>query len=142
MEKNTDAASIVRGMISDYLRKYRHVSETASPAAGLFGFGASPKNDSCHSDFLESLAAFTGALTDISPEEANAVVSAVIDMALDKTQPDSCHWVFIAAERTVFKLITGMLPEDKALLLCRYEKEVPRLRRLPVEKELIKALKG
>lgn len=133
-------ADTIHEMIVEYLGKYNAAVKKARPGAGLFGFGSGPKDDPCHAEFLEKLAAYTDSLTAVPPEEANAAVRLVIGYALDRSLPECCHWVFVAAERCTFGLISEMLPEERAVLLAQYEKAVPRLQRFPVEKELVRAL--
>lgn len=138
MEQN--AENTVREMIANYLKKFESVQAKAGPLGGLFGFGNNPKNDSCHTDFFESLDSYIASLTDISPEDAKAVVMTVMEAALDKTQCDCCHWTFVAAEKCVIRLTDRLSAEDKEQLFLWYGKQVPRRMRMPIEKELMQAL--
>ena len=72
-----NAENTVRELVQDYLEKYQLAVKKANPAASLFGIGMGPKNDPCHTVFLERLEAYTSSLTDISPEDAKSVVLAI-----------------------------------------------------------------
>lgn len=136
-------ADELRGMIAGYLLQVEKLLADANPADGLLGMGKAPQHDPCHEDFdrhVETL--FAAAAEDELSTGAAAELAAALLFAEDATSlPDCARWMLIAAHRHSQRIIPFLSPEVAAELHARYSKIYPFYQRLPIQRELLKALR-
>lgn len=136
-------ADELRAMIADYLLQVEKLLAEAQPADGLLGMGKAPQHAPCHEEFDRRVEAlFVAAAEDVLSAGEAAELAAVLLFAEDAGfLPDCARWMLIAAHRHCQKITRFLYPEAAADLYARYSKLYPVYRRLPIQKELLKALR-
>ena len=131
----------VQARYEAYLKEAEALEAAAKPWDGLLGFGARPADHPCHTQFLDALVQILreagGSLT---PEEALAVANLVVEAPRQHTSPVSIYWTLVAAHGALLPVIPQLKIADRAELLSRYQAAYPRRTRLPVQKQVIRAL--
>ena len=123
-----------------YRRDVMEMDKTLRPGSGMLGLGPRPGDAPCHEKFDRAVAA----LLRTPPEDtadAAAVSRALLLREDGPAWPEHAKWMLIAVQRHGMALYRRLPPETAAALLDRYEKLYPRMRRLPVQKEIMRALK-
>ncbi len=130
-------------IFADYRRDLEECEKKAKPTDGLFGFGHGVKDDACHArldnrvkENIEKIR-----LLRPSPDEAERAVR-LLHRSDIPAWPLSAQWMLRAVERHSLPLIPFLSPEAAAVLLKEYESRYRPWDRLPVQKEICKALKA
>ena len=136
----------------DMLRRayemYREELEAAErkqkPTDGLLGFGRSLKDDACHERFDERVAQAVSDLCDQSPEskEAERAIRLLLLRERDADWQLSAQWMLRAAERHSLALIGFLERADAEALQKAYAARYKPWDRLPVQKQVLQALKA
>ena len=136
------AHSEIENLYRTYLEQAIRAEENRKIGEGLFGIGKKPADDPCHTQFIDSLQTALDTYADSSPASADIkeVLSLVFRFPTEHCEPASAYWMLLAAHGTVFKLIPLLSPSDAAELASEYGKLYRRWERLPVQKDVIKAL--
>lgn len=128
----------IRELYGEYLQKVEDYIGTLKPSDGLLGMGNGPQNAPCHDWFDEQVAGFTAQL----PVEATPEVLQVILLAEEAfSAPPCAKWMLVAVQRHGLCLIPQLHEQDAASLLQRYTRLYSVFHRLPVQKEIVRALK-
>ena len=129
------AFAVYKQDLEDFARKSR-------PTDGLLGFGRSLKNDSCHDRFDERIkeAVESACAASPAPEDAARIVRMLLrdDFSV---WPLAAQWMLRAAERHTIPLIPFLSPEAAAAFHKEYAARYKPWDRLPVQQEIMKALK-
>ena len=134
--------SILKNLTEDYLSHVQELISAAPPGAGLLGFGSSPKTDACHQQYYDAMEKAVSDLVSSSPgqPEARDAVEFLLT-AYDRYEaPGTARLMLIPIQRLSIPLIPFLSAGDRAALCKAYEKSVPRRQRLPVQKQVLKAL--
>ena len=113
------------------------------PTDGFLGFGHGLKDAHCHEAFDQKIGEIVCGTTPdtVDKQEAAAAVNRLLLNADECNWPDCAIWMLRAVQRHALPLIPRLAAEDAQMILKEYEKRYPRYDRLPVQREIIKALK-
>ena len=131
------------GLYEAYFEQVRAAEKRLKPADGLFGMGERLANAPCHDAFWKALRAF---LEGMDVKEAPGQVGQALDFIYRApfAYPDvhpSVYWMLLAVQGLTQPLITCLRPEDAQPLYRWYQKAYPRRERLPVQNQVLEALK-
>ena len=129
------AFAAYRREIADYERKSR-------PTDGLLGFGRSLGNDACHDHLDARIEKIVQQACDagVAPQEAEALVRALLLPKPTAPWPVAAQWMLRAAERHSIPLIP-LLSGEAAAAICReYAVRYRPWDRLPAQKQVLHAL--
>ena len=138
-----DDVEQLQGLYETYFQQVEAAKERLKPADGLLGMGEKLSNAPCHDAFAEALTALLEGL----PDQADATqVCRMLDFIYRApfAYPDvhqSVYWMLIAVQGLTRQAIACLRPEDARVLHAWYEKAYPRWERLPVQKQVLAALK-
>ncbi len=141
MQKDVLLARLER-LYADYLSAAVEVEKNRK-LTDLFGLKNGPADDPCHDRFAQSLA---GLLSDFAAEAPDsearrAVLSYLFEAPKRNPEPKSAYWMLVAVHGLARDLIGGLNTGDAAALAERYEAFYPRRARLPVQDEVLRALR-
>ncbi len=141
--------------MSEYVVKYQEIIDTyidalaeadkhRKPGSGILGIGPGPGDDPCHVAMDEQVAALTAELAEneTDPAVIGELVKAVLQAEQSREWPEAAKWAVLATQRHTIPLIAGMNQSDRKDILTWFEKAYPRRLRMPIQKQLINALKG
>ena len=126
-----------------YFEEVRAAEKRLKPADGLFGMGERLANAPCHDAFWKALRAF---LEGMDVKEAPGQVGQALDFIYRApfAYPDvhpSVYWMLLAVQGLTQPVIACLRPEDAQALYRWYQKAYPRRERLPVQNQVLEALK-
>lgn len=126
-----------------YIETVRELCAKAHPLAGAFGFGSGPKDDPCHQVFYDEVGKIVQQIAGASPapEVAAAAVNWLLHAPEEYSSEKLAVWMLIAAQGHAQRLIPFLAPSDAARLADWYQRYFPKYMRLPVQKQVLKALK-
>lgn len=125
-----------------YDRETRELARKAPPSGGLFGLGEDPRKDPCHMRFYQDVEQWVADFRAAEPESREACQAVEwILMAAARRKGEPAYWFMYAAQGLCRELIGLLDPEDCARLRALYDGSYPRRDRLPVQKEIYKALR-
>lgn len=134
----------LRAALETYRTELETLETNRKPLDGIFGTGSSVKTNACHERFDSAVAAVMARLRadGATGEEIGEAAAFVLEAADPDKKLSSLQLFLIAAQRHCLPLI-GLIPQEQAALLARqYETRWPRRVRLPVQTEVLKALKA
>ena len=131
------------GLYEAYFEQVRAAQKRLKPAEGLFGMGGGLASAPCHDAFIEALKAF---LDSAEVREDPGQVRQILDyiyrapLAYPDVHP-SAYWMLLAAHGLTLQAAGALLPKDAQALYLWYQKAYPRRARLPVQNQVLAALK-
>ena len=126
----------------DYILKTGKVLQEASTFAGVWGMGEDPKNHPCHMEFYNAVEAFLKELLqEDHPEETLSAVAGWIIRAPADHRDQTVFWYMYAAHGLCTPLIPLLSAAHCAELRDFYDDHYPKMDRMPVQRDLYKALK-
>lgn len=131
-----------KAIMDEYVEAVNELQKKRKFLDGLFGFGSHPGNAACHEILdqkVEALCRKAGEALDAS--EQASLADAVLRSERAWQGPEYARLMMAAIQRHVIPLLPSLSPETKKELLTWYEKEYPRWKRLPVQDQVISALK-
>ena len=133
----------IRALYDAYLETALALEADRKPGQGLLGFGKKPADDPCHPQFAEDLRVALAELEAEDPDSARrrAVLELILFAPTEHREPLSVYWMLVAVHGLTPSLIRGLDPADAAALGDRYGKTYPRWERLPIQKDVFRALK-
>ncbi len=129
----------------DYLEEVKKLPGKYPRAAGLLGVGSGPKGDPCHEKFYDDAKSAADLLADVVPDSETALsaVNLILKAADEnKEEEDYTTMMLTAAQALAIPLIEYLTPGDASELLAWYDHTYPRRTRLPIQKDVGKALKS
>ena len=130
--------------LSEYRTDLEKLQQSRKPLDGIFGTGSSMKSDACHDRFdnrVQEILSQT--VMDKAPTDAiGEAVSYVLSAAMPSQNMNNVDWFLIAIQRHCLPLVDHLTAEAAAVIAEHYEKLWPRRFRLPMQIELLKALKA
>ena len=129
-------------LLEDYLSAAAQQERNRKPGE-LFGLKFGPADDPLHERFARDMAALLSDFAAGRPASAQlrAALEKLFGAAKENPEPRSAHWMLVAVQGLSRELIPGLAREDAAALAKDYEAAWPRRARLPVQDEVLKALK-
>ena len=135
-----DAA--LRQAYTDYRRELSEAEQKLRPTDGLLGFGRSLKDDPCHDRLDERVEAIMKDLCASQPSPQEAARFAGLLLRDDAgSWPLAAQWMLRAIERHILPLVPFLSPDDAARFLKAYAARYRPWDRLPVQREVFRALK-
>mgnify|MGYP007102093307 CR=1 FL=1 len=133
----------ITALYESYLDTVRTLERNRKPGEGIFGLKGGPADDPCHDRFVDDL---TAAIADFaaqepSSEECRSVLEHMFTVPSAHRELRSAYWMLIAVHGLTPLLIARLSAADAAALYERYGKEYRRWERLPVQKQVLDALK-
>ena len=123
-------------LIDDYIKTV----ETLKPKSafgGMFGFGGGTRDDPCHFEFYET---FKTAIENDCEDDPYEICKLLIT-AERKGAPDKARFMLTALQRLAIPLVDRLTTEQKSEFIEYFDENIPRRMRLPIQKDLYKALK-
>ena len=131
-----------RGIIATYVEELEKAEKNRKPFGGLFGFGQGPGDFPCHEALDRQVAELTAeaAEAEESPEETAALVKDILEAEGNRTWTEAARLSVLAIQRHTLPLISRMSREDRDSISSWYEKQYPKRKRLPVQRQIVKEL--
>lgn len=128
--------------LADYRQDLDNYEKKRKPTDGLLGFGHPLQNDPCHERLDERVDKLIGQMQGLSPssQEAGQAVRLLL-FHEDAAWPLAAQWMLRALERHALPLIPFLAPDTAAQLQKEYASHYKPWDRLPVQKQVLKALK-
>ena len=130
---------MIKKLILEYLDEVDEAINSAGPADGIFGMGKSPKDDPCHERFYADIGKAVAEIKD--GNEAFEAASELIRADKDYNCPQMASLMLTAVQGHVLTLLPLLNAEQKKSLKDYFDENIPRWQRLPVQRQLYKALK-
>lgn len=132
------AEQIIQTLCEAYFETVSKVIQNTKPGEGLFGVGG-PQRNPCHMDFYEQVKA---AAAEVCADDADGFVEALLRADADHPeQPEMVKLTLVAVQGLAEPLVPAMTPEKAKELQGWYGKQYSLLNRMPVQKNVLKALK-
>ena len=133
----------VKEIYEDYIEKVRKLEKEKKPADGLLGFGKKISDDPCHDVFAEKLEKILNEFAAIEPpsDKVYEVLAYIYHAPAENTEYESAYWMLNAVHGLTLSLVGRLSPQDADKLCELYEKDIPRRKRLPVQKKVASVLK-
>lgn len=130
-------------LTKDYIAETDELIANRRPGEGLFGFPDSAKNAPCHMQYYNNMETAVRELAGEEPDSSTAEQLVRFLLTAEDAFPCSqlSSWTLLAVQRLALPLIPYLSQETKKELCVWFGKKVPRLQRMPVQQEIIKALK-
>ena len=125
----------------EYEQKLSQAEKEAGLFAGAFNMGDDPRKDACNQVFYENVGSWVQSFLEgsPSPQEAARAAEWILGYPAAHRQ-SSTYWMTYAAQGHAGALIP-LLQREAAQKLCRdFDDQYPRMDRMPVQRELMKAL--
>ena len=131
---------------TDYMKQYKEYMANMSlsgRALNLFGFKGKISKESGFEDFFSEMKTAVAAVCAENPDTdtADGIVEVIFNTRGLYADDEIPEVQFIAVEGTMLDLIPFMSRGKAEEIYKRYSEEYPKYRRLPVQKQLINALK-
>ena len=129
-------------LTEDYLADADKLERSRRPNE-LFGLKFGPSDDPLHERFARDMAELMGDFAAEEPDSSalRAVLEKLFNAAKANPEPRSAYWMLIAVQGLSKELIPALCREDAAALAKDYESVWPRRSRLPVQDDVLRALK-
>ena len=130
---------------SDYIQQHREYLANMSltgKALDMFGFRGARGKETAFEEFYSEMKSAVKAVCDEGPdtETADGIAEVIFNARNLYADEEVQEVKFIAVEGVVLELIPFMSREKAAMICENYSTLYPKHRRLPVQKQLVKAL--
>ena len=138
------ASEEFQSILSAYQEDLNALAKSLRPGDGVFGFGRKPGEDPCHERFDEQVSelAKTWAQPDRERDEAAELTRGMLRCDGELTLPVYAQGMLIAIQRHTLSLIPRLTEEEAREIRLWYEKQYPFYRRVPIQKDVLRALKS
>ena len=130
-------------LYENYLDEALKVELARKPGEGIFGIGKKPSDDPCHDRFTENLKKLLEDFRAGGPEsgEVREALRYIYRAPKEHPEPKTSYWLLIAVQSLTKELISLLNREDAAALAKEYTGIYKRWERLPIQKQILDALK-
>ena len=130
-------------LIDRFEQAVAEADRTRRPTDGLLGIGQKPGDAPCNAAFDQSVAALFAGLDapDTPAADLAGAVEALFRADEGRRWPDYARWTLLAAQRYALPLIPRLPAADAGRLRAWYEQKWPRRMRLPLQKQVLSALR-
>ena len=128
--------------IDQYVEKVNYLMANKKAFDGIFGLGHHPKDDPCHGVFFDDVHKLVEECIASSPsaEEADALAETLIKADSVRGNLPEVQMMYIPIQGQVIPLIPFMSQEKIQELGKWFSESVPRRMRMPIQRDLCKAL--
>jgi len=130
-----------REILAEYRADLANMEKRRSPTDGLLGFGRGRGDDPCHDSLDSRTAALLREAQEAPPEEGAALMRELLRAPEEGAWPEHAYLMLIALQRHSLGLISRLSAADAEELAAWQQKTYPFYRRLPVQKDVLRALK-
>ena len=133
----------IRQLYADYLEQVRRAEQSRKPLEGYMGFGRRLGTEPCHGEFAQALEALLREIDDRAPDsgEVREMLEYIYRAPQEHRKPLAVYWMLIAVHGPTVGLIERLDRKDVQELWTEYKKLYQRGDRLPVQKQVLAALK-
>ena len=126
----------------DYRQDLKEYEKKRKPTDGLLGFGRPLQNDPCHERFDERIKQIVDEICASMPSspEAERAIRRLLPQPGERDWPLASQWMLRAIQRHILPLVPFLTGRAAAALGKEYAVLYRRWDRLPVQKEILKAL--
>lgn len=130
-------------LYENYLDEALKVELARKPGEGIFGIGKKPSDDPCHDRFTENLKKLLEDFRAGGPESGEVLEALryIYRAPKEHPEPKTAYWLLIAVQSLTKELIPLLNGEDAAALAKEYTGIYKRWERLPIQKQILDALK-
>ncbi len=130
-------------LYENYLDEALKVELARKPGEGIFGIGKKPSDDPCHDRFTENLKKLLEDFRASTPESAEVreALRYIYRAPKEHPEPKTAYWLLIAVQSLTKELVPLLSGEDAAALAKEYTGIYKRWERLPIQKQILDALK-
>ena len=134
---------ILRRETEAYLDTVRELERKRKPGEGIFGLKGGPADNPCHERYDQTVQQLLKDFAARNPasETVREVLEELYSSPKKYSAPTCAYWMLIAVQRHSVPLIDLLSSEDAFALYVRFNKDIPRRERLPVQTEILKKLK-
>ena len=130
-------------LMAEYHEEVQNVQKKRKFFDGFMGLGTHPGSAACHENMDKKVKELCDrAAAEADAAEAGELAEAVFHSAVDWKGPEYARLMLVAIQRHTLCLIPKLDPAGKESLRKWYEKAFPRRMRLPVQDQILSALKG
>ena len=142
MPERGETIARLHAIYESYLDKTVKLELTRKFGAGWFGLKGGVADDPCHDRFADDLRAFFSETAETCDSaEARELMEYVVAAPEKADAPRAAYWMLIAVQGLTQPLLPRLAAEDARAVCERLEKLFPRSQRLPVQDELVRALR-
>ena len=133
----------IQALYRSYTDKVIALELSRKPTDGLFGMGPKISDDPCHDDFTKQLEALLARFAESSPapSEVREVLRYIYRYPAEHSDPVSVYWMTTGVHGLTLGAVKLLDAESAAELREEYISAYPKLRQLPVQKKVCRALK-
>lgn len=137
------ALETLKGLYAGYLAETSRLERERGPWEGLMGFGAGPRDDKCHGEFINAVMAVVtrAAAEGLSSTQALDILNFMFTAPLQNADNRPAYWMLMALQGKTAGIIGYLDPDCARQLLLWYKETYPRRERFPAQKDVIAALK-
>ena len=134
----------IAGHYASYFGEVERLRQNGKATDGLLGLGGGPASDGCQDRFAEQAQAAFRNLSGrgLPPEELREVLEYAYRIPLDYREDQVVYWMLLAVQGATLPLVEALAAGDAAALAEAYRRDYPRFTRLPVQKQVLTALKN
>ncbi|MEA5144166.1 MAG: hypothetical protein VB023_11435 [Oscillibacter sp.] len=130
----------VQKLYKTYLARTKELTARRRPGDGLLGFGPGPDQDPCHDAFSQALKACLAEEIPSSGETA-AILHYIYEEPFCHEHDQLAYWMLLAVHGLTVPRVKALTAADAAALWTWYRKAYPPAKRLPAQKQVLRALK-
>lgn len=125
----------------EYEEKLSQAVANASVFAGAFGMGDDPRKDACNQIFYDKVAQWAAAFREADPTAREAAQAAnwILEYPA-RHRSSGTYWMTYAAQKHVREFLALVEPNEAEKIRVEFVRLYPRNDRLPVQKEVLRAL--
>ena len=127
----------------EYIETTKRLIANRKFGEGIFGFNDTAKNDPCHINYFNFIEKTINEASEsgLSSENAEEIAEFLLKAHAETNCNDLAAWMLIVIQKLALQLIPLLSKAKKEDLLAWYCSYVPRLQRLPIQNDIVKALK-
>lgn len=137
-----EALEQVRQLYEDYLTAIQQLEANRKIGEGLLGFGKGPADHPCNDRFVSGLETALGELAR-QPDGGQIlpVLEYIYEFPLDHREVKTAYWMMLAVHGLTPELAGRLTAPEARTLEAWYQEHYPSRDRLPVQEQVVKALK-
>lgn len=133
-----------RKVYEKYLDQAAKAEQDRKIEDGLLGLGKRPSDDPCHDAFWKDMETLISSFLSDGPDENDVrdVLDFIYRAPTENKEFLSSYWMLVAVHGLTTDLISLLDQDDAKALLKQYKQAYPSWDRLPVQKQVLEALRS